>query len=119
MLSCESALERMSEALDAPLPLEARLELEEHLAACPQCRAAYQALTQMEEVLRGIGETPAPPELSAQTAPSSPLLAANPLENYGRLCRLRDAVCRSLLGYESKYHDIRLHRSGGERPALQ
>ena len=51
MLSCESALERMSEALDAPLPLEARLELEEHLAACPQCRAAYQALTQMEERL--------------------------------------------------------------------
>lgn len=70
MLSCESALERMSEALDAPLLLEARLELEEHLAACPQCRAAYQALTQMEEVLRGIGETPAPPELSARVMAS-------------------------------------------------
>ena len=46
------ALERMSQALDAPLPLEERQALEEHLESCPECRAAYAALFQMEGALR-------------------------------------------------------------------
>ena len=66
MLNCDKALERMSLALDAPLPLEERQELEEHLESCPECRAAYEALFQMEGALRELGETPAPPELSAR-----------------------------------------------------
>ena len=66
MLNCDKALERMSLALDAPLPLEERQELEEHLESCPECRAAYEALFQMEDALREIGETPAPAELSAR-----------------------------------------------------
>ena len=66
MLSCEMCLERMSLALDVPLSLEDRRELEEHLAVCPECRAAYEALFQMEDALREIGETPAPAELSAR-----------------------------------------------------
>ena len=66
MLTCEEALERMSQALDGPLPLEARQALEEHLESCPECRAAYEALFQMEDALREIGETPAPAELSAR-----------------------------------------------------
>ena len=78
MLTCEDALERMSQALDGPLPLEERQALEEHLESCPECRAAYGALFQMEDALREIGETPAPAELSArvmeqiqaETAPS-------------------------------------------------
>ena len=32
MLTCEDALERMSQALDGPLPLEERQALEEHLS---------------------------------------------------------------------------------------
>ena len=66
MLSCEMCLERMSLALDAPLSLEDRRELEDHLVVCPECRAAYEALFQMEDALREIGETPAPAELSAR-----------------------------------------------------
>ena len=66
MLTCEDALERMSQALDGPLPLEERQALEEHLESCPECRAAYEVLFQMEDALREIGETPAPAELSAR-----------------------------------------------------
>lgn len=66
MLTCEDALERMSQALDGPLPLEERQALEEHLESCPECRAAYAVLFQMEDALREIGETPAPAELSAR-----------------------------------------------------
>ena len=58
MLTCEEALERMSQALDGPLPLEERQALEEHLESCPECRTAYEALFQMEDALREIGETP-------------------------------------------------------------
>ena len=46
MLTCEDALE--------------------HLESCPECRAAYGVLFQMEDALREIGETPAPAELSAR-----------------------------------------------------
>ena len=66
MLTCEDALERMSQALDGPLPLEERQALEEHLESCAECRAAYAVLFQMEDALREIGETPAPAELSAR-----------------------------------------------------
>ena len=66
MLTCEEALERMSQALDGLLPLEERQALEEHLESCPECRTAYEALFQMEDALREIGETPAPAELSAR-----------------------------------------------------
>ena len=66
MLTCEDALERMSQALDGPLPLEEWQALEEHLESCPECRAAYAVLFQMEDALREIGETPAPAELSAR-----------------------------------------------------
>lgn len=65
MLSCEEALERMSQALDGPLPLEAQQELEAHLDQCPACRASYEVLFQMEHALQDLGETPAPAELSS------------------------------------------------------
>ena len=66
MISCEEALERMSQALDGPLSPTEQQELEEHLFQCPECRTAYQTLQQMEEALQDLGETPAPPELSAR-----------------------------------------------------
>ena len=65
MLSCEACLERMSAALDGPLSLEDRREMEEHLSACPACRTAWAALESMTDALREVGETPAPPELAA------------------------------------------------------
>ena len=98
MLTCEEALERMSQALDGPLPLEERQALEEHLESCPECRAAYEALFQMEDALREIGETPAPAELSARVMeqiqaaparrPAPPVEAGRMAEpcRAGRLC---------------------------------
>ncbi len=47
MLTCEDALERMSQALDGPLPLEERQALEEHLESCPECRAAEELARRM------------------------------------------------------------------------
>ncbi|MFR4336050.1 MAG: zf-HC2 domain-containing protein [Lawsonibacter sp.] len=44
MLSCEEALEQMSQALDSPLTGEEQGELEAHLACCPACRADWAAL---------------------------------------------------------------------------
>ena len=41
MLSCEEALEQMSQALDSPLTGEEQGELEAHLACCPACRADW------------------------------------------------------------------------------
>ena len=66
MLTCDQALEYMSQALDGPLSLEKRRELDEHLASCPQCRTDYEALFQLEDVLRDMGETSAPAELSTR-----------------------------------------------------
>ena len=43
MLSCEEALEQMSQALDSPLTGEEQGELEAHLACCPACRADWAA----------------------------------------------------------------------------
>lgn len=66
MLSCEEALELMSQALDGPLPLAKRQALEAHLADCPACRGDYEALLQIEGALKDVGETRAPAELSAR-----------------------------------------------------
>ncbi len=66
MLSCEEAWVQMSQALDGLLSAQEQAELEEHLAHCPECSSDYQALVRMEEALGDLGETPAPPELSAR-----------------------------------------------------
>ena len=51
-MDCEQALERMSEALDGPLSLQAREELDDHLARCPHCAALFEALKGQSQVLR-------------------------------------------------------------------
>ena len=66
MLSCEEARVQMSQALDGLLSAQEQVELEEHLARCPACASDYRGLVRMEEALGDLGETPAPPELSAQ-----------------------------------------------------
>lgn len=57
MLSCEEALEQMSQALDGPLTGEEQGELEAHLACCPACRADWAALRELHQAME---ETPAP-----------------------------------------------------------
>lgn len=49
MLSCEEALEQMSQALDSPLTGEEQGELEAHLACCPACRADWAALRELHQ----------------------------------------------------------------------
>lgn len=60
MLSCEEALEQMSQALDGPLTGEEQGELEAHLASCPACRADWAALRELHQAMGELGETPAP-----------------------------------------------------------
>ena len=51
MLSCEEALEQMSQALDSPLTGEEQGELEAHLACCPACRADWAALRELHQAM--------------------------------------------------------------------
>ena len=51
MLSCEEALEQMSQALDGPLTGEEQGELEAHLACCPACRADWAALRELHQAM--------------------------------------------------------------------
>ena len=60
MLSCEEALEQMSQALDGPLTGEEQGELEAHLACCPACRADWAALRELHQAMGELEETPAP-----------------------------------------------------------
>ncbi len=63
MLSCEKCLEYFSLSLDGELPPTERRAMQEHVDACPECRATCQQLLQMEYTLQEMEETPAPPEL--------------------------------------------------------
>ena len=58
MLSCEEALEQMSQALDGPLTGEEQGELEAHLACCPACRADWAALRELHQAMGELEETP-------------------------------------------------------------
>ena len=57
MLSCDEALELISARLDGPLSEEENARLEEHLSACPACRALADDLKELHEEL---------PQLAAQ-----------------------------------------------------
>ena len=57
MLSCEEALEQMSQALDSPLTGE---EQGAHLACCPACRADWAALRELHQAMGELEETPVP-----------------------------------------------------------
>lgn len=59
-MHCEDALERMSAALDGELSVPERVELDSHLAACPDCAALFAELTGQSAILRRLDcEVPA------------------------------------------------------------
>jgi anti-sigma factor RsiW len=60
VLSCEEALEQMSQALDSPLTEAEQGALEAHLAGCPACRADWAALRELHQAMGELEETPAP-----------------------------------------------------------
>lgn len=58
MLSCDQALELMSARLDGPLSREETEELEEHLSACPACRALSDELALLHQELPTLAAQP-------------------------------------------------------------
>lgn len=58
MLSCDDALELISAKLDGPLSEEEAARLEEHLSACPACRALADDLGTLHMELPGLAAQP-------------------------------------------------------------
>lgn len=58
MLSCDQALELISARLDGPLSQEETEELEEHLSACPACRALSDELELLHKELPTLAAQP-------------------------------------------------------------
>lgn len=62
--NCEDSLEQISRGLDGDLTAQEQAALEEHLAACPQCRALARELTELHQLMGELEETPAPDTLA-------------------------------------------------------
>ena len=63
MISCDQALELISESLDGPLSPEDRAALDEHLAGCADCRALLADFQEMERTLPTLN-APVPPDFT-------------------------------------------------------
>ena len=59
-MDCDRFLELLSARLDGALTEEEERELEEHLTACPDCRAAGTQLAALQEAFSELEEVPAP-----------------------------------------------------------
>ena len=88
MLSCEEALEQMSQALDGPLTGEEQGELEAHLACCPACRADWAALRELHQAMGELEETLQEKQALLQEQES--MIAA--LEQAGSAAQLRSEL---------------------------
>lgn len=62
--NCDDSLEQISRGLDGDLTAQEQTALEEHLAACPQCRALARELTELHQLMGELEETPAPDTLA-------------------------------------------------------
>lgn len=63
MISCDQALELISESLDGPLSPEDRAALDEHLAGCADCRALLADFQEMERAMPTLN-APVPPDFT-------------------------------------------------------
>lgn len=61
---CEEYLERVSAAVDGALSQSEQVELEAHLASCPQCQALYRDLTALHDGMLDLPAIDVPPELT-------------------------------------------------------
>jgi anti-sigma factor RsiW len=66
MLTCESAIELLSEYLEALLTPETLAELEGHLAACAPCVAYLNTFRRTREVAAAAGRVEMPEELKVR-----------------------------------------------------
>ena len=54
MITCNEALELLSAQLDGAITIEEQTALQEHLAACPECRRIQSELRMADEALPGL-----------------------------------------------------------------
>ena len=54
MITCNEALELLSVQLDGAITIEEQTALQEHLAACPECRRIQSELRMADEALPGL-----------------------------------------------------------------
>ena len=58
MITCNEALELLSAQLDGAITIEEQTALQEHLAACPECRRIQRELKMAEEALPELQQEP-------------------------------------------------------------
>lgn len=58
MITCNEALELLSAQLDGAMTIEEQTALQEHLAACPECRRIQSELRMADEALPGLQQEP-------------------------------------------------------------
>ena len=58
MITCDQALELLSAQLDGAMTIEEQTALQEHLAACPECRRIQSELKMAEEALPELQQEP-------------------------------------------------------------
>ena len=58
MITCNEALELLSAQLDGAITIEEQTALQEHLAACPECRRIQGELKMAEEALPELQQEP-------------------------------------------------------------
>ena len=58
MITCDQALELLSAQLDGAMTIEEQTALQEHLAACPECRRIQGELKMAEEALPELQQEP-------------------------------------------------------------
>ena len=61
MITCNEALELLSAQLDGAITIEEQTALQEHLAACPECRRIQSELRMADEALPGLQQEPPKP----------------------------------------------------------
>jgi anti-sigma factor RsiW len=73
-MNCDHCKNRMSANIDNELPVDERLELQDHLMICPLCRAEYDALRQIGVLFGRLPEeTPSPGFVQATVSKTASL----------------------------------------------
>ena len=61
-LTCKELVELVTDYLEGAMPLEDRLQFEEHIAICPPCRVHLEQMRQTIEILGTLSEKSITPE---------------------------------------------------------
>jgi predicted anti-sigma-YlaC factor YlaD len=91
--ACESAIERLGEALDGDLPESERGELLTHMHSCPSCQAVWEAFA----TLRDVGANTRPPARLRAALALPPSRRVNARRQRRRVFDLRLATAAAYL----------------------